>query len=165
MVDTWQNLTAFINKDQVLHFPLDLPGLAFGKASPEHFYPIPWKSLLAGGEDETLKLSLELSENESPNVNYYIRQRWDIDSFIVHAPTLRVHRGGFSLLYKPLYSRRIVQNQQVIIYGYQIYKLKQLQLGHGISAGGFGYNCYVFFPYMPIRKDQETYLSDRAQSI
>ena len=165
MVDNWQKIIAPINKDSVQNFPLDLPTLAFKNASPDDSYPIHWKSLLAGGEEEILRLSFPLSEIESPELNYEIQRRWDIDSFIAHAATLGVHRGGFSLSYKPSYLRRIVQNQRVTICGYQVHKLKQLRLGHGLLAGGFGYDCHVFFPHMPLGKGQSTHLSNSAQSI
>src|SRR5271154_5707083 len=166
MIDTWKTLIEPINEHRLENYPLDQPTLAFRKASPSDFHPIPWRSLLAGGEEEDiLKLSLELSESESSNINFRVQRRWDIDSFIAHAPTLGVHRAGFSLAYRPPYLRRIVQNQQVRICGYQVHKLKQLRLGHGLLAGGFGYNCHVFFPNMPIESHQETHLSDRAQSV
>ena len=46
-----------------------------------------------------------------------------------------------------------------------MHKLKQLRLGAGIAAGGFGYECHIFFPHMAVKDGGETHLSDREQAV
>jgi hypothetical protein len=107
---------------------------------------LPWRKLLAGGTGNIPKLSFCKSER---GVSCTIQRRWDIDSFIARATTLGVHRGGFSLNFKPRFLNIIKQNQRVLVHGYQIHKLKQIHLGRGLLAAGFDYNCYIVFPHMP----------------
>ena len=76
-----------------------------------------------------------------------------------------MHHGGFSLAYRPPFLHCITQNQRIQIQGYQIHKLKQLQLGQSLAAAGFGYDCHVFFPHMEVKDGGLTYLSDKEQAI
>ena len=76
-----------------------------------------------------------------------------------------MHHSGFSLAYRPPFLHRITQNQRIQIQGYQIHKLKQLRLGQGLAAAGFGYDCHVFFPHMEVKDRGETHLSDKEQAI
>lgn len=124
---------------------------------------LPWRRLLAGGTGDILKLSFQKSEREFVYANRDVQRRWDVDSFIARATTLAVHRGGFSLSFKPRFLSTINQNPRVLIQGHQIHKLKQIRLGHGLFSAGFGYNCHIFFPHM--KKAEETHLSDETQAI
>jgi hypothetical protein len=149
----------------VKNFPLDDTDFSFRKCRPNDFHAVQWKNLLAGGENKPLQLSFQRSEDQCGELNYTINRQWDIDSFISYAPSLAVHKGGFSLSYKPPYQRNITQNQRILIKGMKVHKLKHLRLGSGLAAGGYGYQCHVFFPYMALARDGETYLSDAAQAI
>ena len=46
-----------------------------------------------------------------------------------------------------------------------MHKLKQLRLGQGLAAGGFGYEYYIFFPHIAVKDSGETHLSDREQAV
>ena len=76
-----------------------------------------------------------------------------------------MYHDRFSLAYRFLFLHYITQNQRIQIQSYQIHKLKQLRLGQGLAAAGFGYDCYVFFPHMEVKDGGETHLSDKEQAI
>jgi hypothetical protein len=124
---------------------------------------LPWRKLLAGGTGNIPKLSFCKSERGFSRADCTIQRRWDVDSFIARATTLAVHRGGFSLNFKPRFLNIIKQNQRVLIQGYQIHKLKQVHLGRGLLAAGFDYNCHIFFPHMP--QSETTQLKNEVLSI
>lgn len=100
---------------------------------------------------------------ESQNGAFSCRRVYDVDSFIARITSLSAHLGGFRLAYRPPFLRRITQNQRVRIDGLEIHKLKQLRLGQGSAAGGYGYDCHVIFPQLPISSTGETHLTDREQ--
>lgn len=79
-----------------------------------------------------------------------ISRRYDIDSFFGVINNLAVYAGGFSFAYNPQFLRRITQNPYLRFKGYQVQELKQLRIGQGRGAGGYGYDCHVLFPNMPV---------------
>lgn len=149
----------------VVNYPLDLQTIASRNDDPNDHRHIPWQLLLAGGEESPPKLSLLKSERRFKSPDVQICRRWDVDSFIAHAATLAVHRGGFNLAYRPPYLRRITQNQRVRIQGHEVHELKQLRFGQGLVAAGFGYECHVFFPHMAVKDGGGTHLSDGEQAV
>ena len=63
-----------------------------------------------------------------------------------------MYKTGFKLSYKPPFLKDITQNQRIIICDRQLYKIKQMRLGEGLHSAGFGYDCHLFFPYMPTQR-------------
>ena len=157
----WQRRVLPFAPRGITNYPLDLPEIASRNKDPNDYRHIPWQSLLAGGDENPPKLSFLKSENRFKGPEIQIRRRWDIDSFIARVTTLAAHRGGFNLAYRPPFLRRITQNPRIRIQGYKVHKLKQLRLGEGLAAGGFGYECHVFFPHMAVKDGGETHLLDR----
>lgn len=165
MTQLWQNLMLPLASSGIRNYPLDLPTIASRNEDSNDHRHIPWQSLLAGGDENPPKLSFSKSENRFEGRDVRIHRRWDVDSFIARATTLAAHRGGFNLAYRPPHLRRITQNPRIRIQGHQIQRLKQLRLGQGLAAAGFGYECHVFFSHMAVQKGGETHLLDRAQAV
>ncbi|KAJ9655921.1 hypothetical protein H2201_008702 [Coniosporium apollinis] len=161
----WRDQISPFAPSGITNYPLDLPTIASRNEDPNDHRHIPWKPLLAGGDENPPKLSFQKSESRFKTPDIQISRRWDIDSFIAGTPTLAVHRGGFNLAFRPPYLQRITQNPRIRIQGHETQKLKQLRLGQGLAAGGFGYECHVLFPHMVVKKRGETHLSNRAQRV
>lgn len=165
--------------NEQLPFPLTNDGFPFPLArldtlprSNEHgdFATQNWKKLFS---DEHVSkpmsaLSFQKSENKFLNDHgrdrFSIERRWDVDSWMARVDSLAVHKGGFSLSFVPPFLRRITQNPRVKFNGKWIQKLKQLRLGSGLLAGGFGYDCHVFFPRLPVSPGGETHLTHLEQA-
>jgi hypothetical protein len=165
MTGFWQRQVSPFAPPGITNFPLDMPNTCSRNDGSNDFRNVPWQSLLAGGEGDPPKLSIRQSESRFQGTDRGIERRWDVDSFIARITTLDVHRGGLDLAYRPPFPRRITQNQRIRINGYPVHKLKQLRLGAGLAAAGFGYECHVFFPNMEVKARGETHLSDKAQAI
>lgn len=157
MTRYWQDLLP----EGLKNYPLDNPEVG---AREKDCQRIPWRPLMAGGDGGPPGLSFAKSELPS-TADVEVKRRWDIDSFLAGPTTLAVHRGGFKLSYQPPYLRRITQNQRVRIGGHQVHKLKQLRLGEGVAAGGYGIECHVVFPHMEVKVPGETHLSYRRQAV
>lgn len=89
--------------------------------------------------------------------------RYDIDSFFGVVNTLAVHTGDFSLVYNPQFLRHISQNPYLRFKGHQVQHLKQIQIGQGQAAGGYGYYCHVLFLNKPVTST--TQLTHAEQEI
>ncbi len=76
-----------------------------------------------------------------------------------------MHRGGFKLAYRPPFLRRITQNAYVHFANEDnLHKVKNMCLGQGLAAGGYGYDCHVFFPHLQVRNNNTTHLTDKQQT-
>ena len=130
------------------------PGILPRDGKHNDYQDVSWHSLLAGDREACPSLSIAKSERsflEKVDVkSIKIPRRYDIDSFFGVVNTLAVHTGGFSFAYNPQFLRRISQNPYLRFKGHKIQRLKQLRLGQGRAAGGYGYNCHVLFPNMPV---------------
>ena len=128
---------------------------------------IAWKKLLSdqGGSAPILDLTRSDLVWEifvyDPIVE--INRSWDIDSVIARVTNLSVHRGGFDLAYCPPYLQRIQQNPYVPFQGTVLHQLKNQRLGKGLAAGGYGYECHIIFPHMPVTQKLGTHLTNEQQ--
>jgi len=122
-------------------------------------YPmIPWRDLLAG-EADNLSLSLAKSEEEflaTPGArSLHISRSWDVDSFLARITSLAAFKGGFRLQYKPPYLAGFRRNANATFAGHSVHRLKNIQFGTSLLAQGFGYECHVVFPHMPLKVERE----------
>ncbi len=106
---------------------------------------LPWRELLAGGDHPP---TLSFLKSERPVAR--IHRTWDVDSFIARVESLAVHQEGFRLSYTPKFSRRLTQDVHVRINNKTLHQMKHIRLGHGVLSPE--YNCFVFFPNMPVKK-------------
>ena len=127
------------------------------------FQLVKWKELLSGEAGARPSLDLERSQVQLSPTQHILRD-WDVDSFLARANSLAVHRGGFSLSYYPPFLRRTTQNPYVKFGAKNLHEYKNQRLGNGLAAGGYGYDCHVFFPRMEIRRSEETHLTDEQQA-
>ncbi|OBT52139.1 hypothetical protein VE04_08947 [Pseudogymnoascus sp. 24MN13] len=166
MTEEWQRLTSKAGGtgNDTPNFPLDVPDLKFTKSRDASRVGVHWERLLAG-TSETKQISFKTEEELYNTDGVEIRRDWDIDSFIGLASSLDVHRGGFRLSYSPSFLRKSDQNQRVLINGYKIHTIKQLELGEGLASGGYGYTTHVCFPQMGLGKDKDIHLSLAAQKV
>ena len=95
--------------------------------------------------------SAEVFAQAEQRTEPWVRRSYDVDSFFARVTTLAVHWQGFRLAYCPPYLQTITQDPYVTFQARRIHTTKQLRLGSGVTSAGFGYETYVFFPYMPQR--------------
>ena len=148
--------------------PLATHGILERSNTFDDFQNVRWEALLAGRPSGGPSLNFVQTEADflgnRDRAQFDIHRSWDVDSFMARATSLGAHRGGFSLSFTPPFKRRITQNQRIRFYGKNIHKLKQLRLGHGLKAGGYSYECHVFFPYLPVPDFGETHLTLKEQA-
>ena len=168
MARYWQNLLRpFHRLPHSRQWPLDSPSMLSRTEDPTRnaYTGVPWQLLLAGADDYQPVLDFAASEAEflhaPASQGLTITRSWDVDSFMFRIPTLNTHRHGFRLAYKPPFLRRVTQNPKVAFKDHAIDQLKQLRIGRGVAAAGFGYDTHVFFPNCPVR--ETTHLTDSEQ--
>lgn len=169
LVEYWNKLNPLGNHDS-LPKPLGMPQRMFRQESRDNYRDVRWQQLMSGDPSSQLNLSLKQSELDLMNAPNHqdmeILRTWDVDSFLARATNLAVHRGGFNLAYRPPYLCRITQNPRVTFNnGLNVHKTKQLRIGRGLAAGGFGYECHVIFPNMTLGQTENTHLDDAQQTV
>lgn len=126
---------------------------------------IAWRALLSGGAEGPP--SLDLGASCIPRtLQPTIRRDWDVDSVIAVITSLGAHRGGFDFAYRPPYLRRVTQNPYVRkFHGRTLHRIKNMRIGSGMAAGGYHYECHVFFPHMPVVTEDGTHPTDAQQEF
>jgi hypothetical protein len=122
--------------------------------------PIQWNQLLA----DPVPISISRTEAEGGLAHHPIQSNYDIDSAIVTMNTLAAIRGDIRLYFVPSYKAQITQSLKFAVRGRRhIEKLKHIHLCSPTDCSGKGYQTYIFFPNLPVRRTQETFLSDIEQ--
>ena len=98
------------------------------------------------------------------SLDVQLMRHWDVDSFIVHVITLKIHRHSFKLSYCSLYLQRITQNQRVIINDFAAHDCKQLRLSYNVANREHDYNTHVLFSHMSKSFEDITHLTLSRQT-
>ena len=75
LTESWHDLLSPFETNGVVNYPLDLPTLLSRNDELNDYQHIPWKSLLAGNEENLPRLSFFKSQNllTSPDVEVWIQ--------------------------------------------------------------------------------------------
>jgi hypothetical protein len=108
---------------------------------------------------QTAKLSMALSEVADADT-VPIRHSYDIDSTVLLLKSLAALRGAMDMSYYPHYfaSLREPVRFDVQVNGQPVHKMKNVMLGEPIM-GPKNMRINVFFPYLPLGRTKEQYLS------
>jgi hypothetical protein len=117
-----------------------------------------WFKALSGGSDQPPKLSFEKSQVETG-----VERTWDVDSLIVPAHCLSIHKG-LNFAYCPKFSRQLTSKLHVIINNCALHRTSHLRLGQGYRSPDMG--IYIFFPEMHLKSAKSTtFLSSDQQEV
>jgi hypothetical protein len=108
---------------------------------------------------QTAKLSMALSEVADADT-VPIRHSYDIDSTVLLLKSLAALRGAMDMSYYPHYfaSLREPVRFDVQVNGQPVHKMKNVMLGEPIM-GPKNMRINVFFPFLPLGRTKEQYLS------